>query len=234
MWQTLSHFPKGKEVLQPNGAFCLPKRHSWLCGNWETPWYHTRFTLMQLLTVLLTLILPPYLCSLARLSSLPCYEYGVPPTVFWCFFCGRVHYKYISLNEETWMFQGFWPLLIVVFKTNNKIPQKRSFSCLKVVCLKKEVFSLPKRLANWQPSAFILFHRCTGHARSFVLQMMLWDLCFHVGWNSRYCSHCSLCIHSGLSYCKNQLEFYIILFPNGVLLPVHLFPPCLRRWWKNT
>lgn len=85
---------------------------------------------------------------------------------------------------------------------------------------------MPKRLANWGPSALIMLHRCTGHGRSFVLQVVLLDLCLHVGWNSNYCSHCSLCMHSGLSYCKNKLEFYKILFPNYVLLPVHSFPPC--------
>lgn len=86
---------------------------------------------------------------------------------------------------------------------------------------------MPKILANWGPSAFSILHRCTGHARSFALQVMLWNLCLHVGWNSSYCSSCSLCMHSGLSYCKNKLEFYTILFPNDALPPVHSFPPCL-------
>jgi len=50
---------------------------------------------------------------------------------------------------------------------------------------------------------------------------------FHAGhdrsWNLSYCSSFSLCVHPGLSYCKNKLESYTILtlFPNDVLLAVH-------------
>lgn len=39
---------------------------------------------------------------------------------------------------------------------------------------------MPKKLARRAPTAFIILHRGTGHVRSFVLQVILWDL--HCCW----------------------------------------------------
>lgn len=46
---------------------------------------------------------------------------------------------------------------------------------------------MPEKLARWGSTAFIILHRGTGHARSFVFQVILWDLyrCWGFMWAIR-------------------------------------------------